>query len=431
MIESPPPISTVKRFRSFFIGGFLVIALFASYGGGYVVGRGEVSRPPSDTVETSGKVGGKGKKAEWLSKDVEFGVYWDVWEWLQDHYIDRPIAEPKLLYGSLAGLVASLGDPYSVFLEPKDAEDFNQELQGTFDGIGAEIGIRENKLTIISPLTESPAETVGLKPMDWILKIDEIDTNGINLEDAVRYIRGPRGSQVTLRIMREGFDEPKEFAITRDIITIVSVTYELKEGAIGYIKISNFHADTNERVRNAVHDLLSKNVNSVILDMRNNPGGYLNSAVDIASYWVAEGTPIVLERTADQKTREFKAARNQVFNGMPTVVLVNRGSASASEIVAGALQDYKLATIVGEQTFGKGSIQELQEFSGGAAVKLTVARWLTPKERQIDREGISPDTEVKLSEEDTKADKDPQMEKALEILADKESGITNKESSTP
>jgi len=422
----------MQRYKLFFISVAMVAAVLAAYVGGYAVGRGEAPSAPAEAGRASGNVSGQGSEPSWLSKDADFGVYWDVWKWVQDHYIDRPVAEPKLLYASLMGLVAGLDDPYSVFLEPRDAEEFSQELQGTFEGIGAEIGIRESRLTVVSPLAESPAEKAGLKPLDWIMQIDEHDTLGMNLEDAVRKIRGARGTEVRLRIMREGFDGPREFGIVRDDIVIVSVTHEVKEGGVGYIAIKNFHADTNERFRQAVSDLLGAKVSRIILDVRSDPGGYLNSAVEIASYWIEEGKPVVLERTADARTKEYRAVRNQVLAGMPTAVLVNRGSASASEIVAGALQDYGAATVVGETTFGKGSIQEVQDFSDGSAVKLTVARWLTPKERQIDGDGIAPDVAVAMEEEDVKNANDPQLEKALEILTNEESarlpsrqGITN------
>jgi len=217
--------------------------------------------------------------------------------------------------------------------------------------------------------------------------------------------------------MRENFKEPKIFTITRDDIKIVSVRSEVKEGGIGYMQISHFNADTGERFRNAIESLLAQNVKGLVLDLRNDPGGYLSMAVEIASYWVDAESSVVLERSGDTLVEEYRAVRNQALKGMPTAVLINRGSASASEIVAGALQDYALATLIGQQSFGKGSIQE---------VKLTIARWFTPHNRQIDKEGILPDVEVDLKEEDVTAGRDPQLEKALEILKSQAQGLNAK-----
>ncbi len=235
----------------------------------------------------------------------------------------------------------------------------------------------------------------------------------------MRKIRGERGTQVVLSILRKGFEVPKDFTITRDQIKIVSVRWEMKDDQYAYIKVTNFNADTGERFRQAVEQIFSKKPKGIVVDFRNDPGGYLDIAVEIASYWVQEGKPVVLERKSDKSTSEYRAVRNQTLAGYPTVILVNKGSASASEIVAGALQDYSLATLVGETTFGKGSIQDIKEFSDGSAVKLTIARWLTPKERQIDREGIKPDVEIEITDEEAKEGKDPQLEKALEIITSK------------
>lgn len=381
------------------------------------MGREEGLKGGIQTGGEGGKVTNKdaGSSAS-LLQNADFNLYWDVWKWIQGNFIDKPIDEKKLFYGSLAGMVASLDDPYSAFMEPKQAQEFSEELQGKFQGIGAEIGIRDKKLTVVAPLPETPAELEGLKSGDWIIEIDGTDTTGMMLDDAVNRIRGEKGTQVKLLIMREDFKEPKTFVITRDNIKIVSVRSEVKEGGIGYVQISNFNADTGERFRNAAESMLVQNVKGLVLDLRNDPGGYLSMAVEIASYWVDVESPVVLERSGDTLVEEYRAIKNQALKGIPTVVLINRGSASASEIVAGALQDYALATLIGQQSFGKGSIQEMHDFSDGSAVKLTIARWFTPKNRQIDKEGIAPDVEVDIKEEDITAGKDPQLEKALEIL---------------
>jgi len=412
---------TYKRpwIKTVLISTVLTLVLVGAYFSGYTLGRQEGRTRPQPPAGSGRVVGTATGTPAWLSQDVSFNLYWDLWNIIQTRFIDKPVEEPKLFYGSLAGMVAALEDPYSVFLPPKDAEEFTEELQGRFEGIGAEIGIRDNRLTVISPLPESPAEQAGLKPADWIIAIDGFDTKGINLNNAVKRIRGEKGTTVILKIWRDGFEEEKEFSIIRDEIKIVSVRWEMKDGGIGYIKITNFNSDSGARFYQAIEDMFAKKPRGIILDMRNDPGGFLEIAVEIASYWVEEGRPVVLEKSVERGTVEYRATRNQSAAGMPTVVLVNRGSASASEIVAGALQDYGLATIVGETTFGKGSIQDLKDLSDGSAVKLTIARWLTPKEREIDKEGIKPDVEVEMEEEDVKESKDPQLDKALEILKSK------------
>lgn len=402
-------------------------AILSAYVGGFTLGREEGQKGAFQTGGEGGKVINKdARSSASLLQNADFNLYWDVWKWIQGNFIDNPIDEKKLFYGSLAGMVASLDDPYSAFMEPKLAQEFSEELQGKFQGIGAEIGIRDKKLTVIAPLPETPAEGAGLKSGDWIIEIDGTDTTGMMLDDAVNRIRGEKGTQVKLLIMRENFKEPKIFTITRDDIKIVSVRSEVKEGGIGYMQISHFNADTGERFRNAIELLLAQNVKGLVLDLRNDPGGYLSMAVEIASYWVDAESSVVLERSGDTLVEEYRAVRNQALKGMPTAVLINRGSASASEIVAGALQDYALATLIGQQSFGKGSIQEVHDFSDGSAVKLTIARWFTPHNRQIDKEGILPDVEVDLKEEDVTAGRDPQLEKALEILKSQAQGLNAK-----
>ena len=356
----------------------------------------------------------------WLSDDVDFNIFWQVWQLIQSDYVDKPVAEPQLFYGAMHGLVASLGDPYSNFLEPQIAEDFAEELAGRFEGIGAEIGLKNDRLTIISPLPESPAEKSGLKGGDKVFAIDDFDTTGISLNDAVSRIRGERGTKVILNILRSGESDFRDITITRDTIKIVSVRQEMKTTASGkniaYIKITNFHADTSSRFRQAVNESLNSGAEGFIIDVRNNPGGFLDKAIELTSYWVPQGKIVVQEKFSENNVQSHIASGSPQLNEFNTVVLVNGGSASASEILAGALQDHGLATLIGEQTFGKGSVQDLKEFANGSALKLTIARWLTPNGRQIDGDGITPDIEIELTEDDYNADLDPQLDKALEIL---------------
>ena len=366
---------------------------------------------------TYGKVAGKSDALpEYLQKDVDFGLFWDVWEKIQNEYVDHPTGETQLLYGAISGLVSSLDDPYSVFFPPEPAKEFTDDLSGKFEGIGAEIGIRDNLLTVISPLSESPAESAGLKARDRILEIDGYKTDSLSLNEAVQRIRGEKGTTVTLKIYREKDNNYHEIKITRDVIKIVSVKYEMKEGNIAYIQITNFNQDTLSRFKSAVDEVILQNPKGIILDLRSNPGGYLSTAVDISSYWVDPGKVVVKEEFSEDEVQDYTANGSAQLKNYPTIVLVNGGSASASEIVSGALQDYGLAKLVGEKTFGKGSVQNLEELSDGSAVKLTIARWLTPNDRQIDVVGIDPDEVVEMTEDDYNNNLDPQLDKALELL---------------
>jgi carboxyl-terminal processing protease len=334
----------------------------------------------------------------------------------KNNYVHQPVQDTELFYGALSGIISSLDDPYSVFFDPKTAEEFKQELEGTFSGIGAELGIKNNQLTIIAPLPDTPAERAGLKAGDRILAIDSRDTTDMALDYAVSIIRGEKGTDVTLTTWREEWDKAQDFKITRDTIEVASVKWEMKDD-IAHIEINHFNEDTERRFDQAVAELITKNPKGLILDLRNNPGGFLNTAVEVAGEWI-ENDVIVVEQIDDGQRNEERSTGLARLQNLKTVVLVNQGSASASEIVAGALQDYGKATLVGEKTFGKGSVQNLEPLRDGSAVKITVAEWLTPKGRLIDKEGIVPDVEIKLTEEDYNAERDPQMDKAIEIIND-------------
>ena len=267
---------------------------------------------------------------------------------------------------------------------------------------------------MIARLPETPAERAGLKSGDLILAIDGLDTRGMPLDLAVSKIRGDKGTTVKLLIMRDGFKKAQEFAIVRDNIQVKSVRYELKNN-ISYIKVTHFNEDTGVDFNKAVEKVLRDNPRGVIIDLRNNPGGYLNVSVDMLGEWLAEDTAVI-ERFTNNAQKEYKTNGRARLNNYPTVVLINKGSASASEILAGALQDYGRAKVVGEQSFGKGTVQSYEEFEDGSALKLTIAEWLTPKKRAIDKNGITPDVVVKLTEADVENSKDPQLDKAIELL---------------
>ncbi len=355
-------------------------------------------------------------KKENASSDVDFDLFWEVWDAIKEKYADADeLKDKEMFYGALRGLAASTGDPYTVFMNPVISKEFSDDLKGTFEGIGAEIGIKGNVLTIIAPLTDMPAQKEGLRSGDKVLKINNEDTTGITLDEAVNKIRGPKGTEVTLNIWRESFEEPKDFTITRGKIIVKSVKWEMKNDDIMLIEISHFNSDTKELFSRAVQDVVKEEPQGIILDLRNNPGGYLQTAIDVASEWI-ENEIVVVEEFSEDNKNEYLSRGRARLKDYPTVILVNQGSASASEIVAGALQDYEKAEIVGMQTFGKGSVQELVELSNGSSIKITVAKWLTPEGTNISEEGIAPDEELELTKEDYENNLDPQMDKAVEIL---------------
>lgn len=354
-----------------------------------------------------------------ISDDVNFNLFWEAWDTVKKNYVGRDkLTDKQMFYGALNGLVSSTGDPYTVFMDPQITKEFEDDLSGTFEGIGAEIGIKDDVLTIVAPLPGMPAEKAGLKAGDKIYAINGTSTAGYSSDQAVKMIRGPKGTQVTLSIFRDGFKAIKDFTITRDAIVVKSVNAELRSDGVYLITVSNFNNDTIDLFNAAVREAVVKNPKGIILDLRNNPGGYLDTAIEMASEWVEEGV-VVSEKYSDTKIDEHLARGQARLKDIPTVVLVNQGSASASEIVAGALQDYQKATIVGKQTFGKGSVQTMQNLSDGSAIKITVAKWLTPKGKSISDEGIKPDVEVELTEDDYNKDKDPQLDKAIETLTKK------------
>ncbi|MEA3249244.1 MAG: S41 family peptidase [Patescibacteria group bacterium] len=354
-----------------------------------------------------------------LNGDVEFENFWDVWEIVRARHVNQPVDELDMFYGAIEGVLASLDDPYSIYLDPEIAAAFESELAGTFEGIGAEIGIKQDQLKIIAPLPGTPAERAGLMAGDSILAVDEVDTFGMSIDEAVSRIRGEKGTEVILLIGRKG-DDPRDIPIIRGTITIDSVRWEMEERGgvrVGVIRLHHFNETAGSAFDEAVQSILLENPDGVVLDMRNNPGGFLDTAVDVAGEWILRDV-VVMEKFSDDSTRNYMSDGNARFGDMPTVVLVNGGSASASEIVAGALQHHGKATVVGEQTFGKGSVQDYIEFEDGSALKLTIALWLTPGGQSIEQEGISPDETVELTVEDFDDDRDPQLDRAMEIMAE-------------
>lgn len=351
------------------------------------------------------------------STDINFNLFWQVWETLTKQAVEQPISEKDLFYGALAGMTASIGDPYSIFLNPEQTKEFNNDINGTFDGIGAEIDIKDDNLIIVSPLPKSPAESAGLLPNDRILAINDIDTKNLSIDAAIKQIRGEKGTNVKLTILRNEL-ETKEYNIIRDTIKIESVEVTMKsfnDKKLAKIKINSFNPDTSKIFNEEIQDILLEKPDGIILDLRNNAGGLLSESVEVASAFIKSGN-IVVEKSNNNQQKEYKANGNAQLEGYKVVVLINNSSASAAEIVAGALQDAGVATLVGETSFGKGSVQDYQQFADGSSLKLTVAYWYTPKMRCINKEGITPDFEVTMTEEDYQNEEDPQFDKAVDLL---------------
>lgn len=349
-----------------------------------------------------------------LPDDLSYESIENLYDVLRRNY-DGELTEGQLLDGLKEGLAHATGDPYTVYLNGEKAQQFEDDLNGTFTGIGAELGLEDELLTVIAPLDGFPAQKAGLRPQDTILAIDGEDTFNITIEEAVSKIRGEEGTDVTLSILR-GEGERLDITITRAEIKLPSVEYEVLEGNVGYVQVSRFGDDTVELAKEAANSLKGQGVRGVVLDLRNNSGGFLQGAVDVAGIWL-NNKVVVEQRRGEKVIDSLTTGRSPLLEGVPTVVLINEGSASASEIVAGALQDHKAATLVGKTSYGKGSVQSLEHIRDDDGIlKVTIARWFTPNGNNIDKEGIRPDIEAEFTEEDYENDTDTQRDRALEVL---------------
>lgn len=329
---------------------------------------------------------------------------------------DGTLNEADLMDGIRRGLVSAAGDPYTEFFNEKEATELQEQITGTFSGIGAELGKDEDgNIIIVSPIKGFPAEKAGLRAKDVIVSIDDESTAGMSIETAISKIRGEKGTDVTLKVYRDG-SETKDITITRDTIKVPSVEYKVLDNNIGYIEIIQFQSDTADLVQQAAAEFKEQGVSGVIVDLRGNPGGLLSSAVDVSSVWLADGKKVLIQKRDGKVEQTYYATGASALLGVPTVVLIDEGSASASEIVAGALKDNKVATIVGQKSYGKGSVQDILPLNSGGQLKVTIARWHRPNGENIDKKGIKPDVEVAISEEDIKAEIDPQLDAAIAEL---------------
>ncbi len=392
----------------------LVFALGVSVGNGRIVLRKDKTLPKSVQTED-------------LPDNLDYSSVEEVYDTLKQSY-DGQLSEDELLDGLKQGLAKATGNPYTEYLNKESAKEFDDDLSGTFSGIGAELSRDKDSIVVIAPIAGYPAEKAGIKPKDIIAEINEESAYDLTVSEAVKKIRGPAGTKVKLKVIREG-EVPIDLEITRETISIPSVKHEILDGNIGYLKISRFGDDSTGLARVAAQKFKAEGVKGVILDLRSNPGGLLESSVDISSLWLKDKL-ILQEKRGDEVIKTYNSRGNATLAGVPTVVLVNEGSASASEITAGALKDNDAATLIGVKTFGKGSVQQLvdlkkcsglrlfeekQEHACGV-LKITIARWFTPAGKNIDKEGITPDQEVELTDEDFKNNKDPQKDAALQYL---------------
>ncbi len=414
------PASAVKesKFRKHFSVFVVVVLLCVSFYGGFVYSRYKLTKTNQTASITESFLVESHDKEK--PENVDFNLFWEAWNLMEDKYVDQAgLDREKMIYGAISGMIRAVGDPFSGFMNPEETNAFSNDMEGTFEGIGVEIGMKNDILTVIAPLEGTPAHNAGLRSGDKILKIENELTTDLTIDQAVARIRGEKGSEVTLTVLSNGVDDPKEIKIVRDTINVKSVNVEMKEDGIAIIKISRFGDDTTLEFSKAATQAITSRSRGIILDLRNNPGGYLESAIDISSKFVPKGKVVVSEESGDGSKKNFEARGGSILSDIPAVVLVNGGSASASEITAGALRDNLGVPLVGEKTFGKGSVQQLEKLSGGSSLRITVARWLTPNGEQIMDKGLDPNVHVELTQEDYNNDRDPQMDKALEVLKEK------------
>jgi carboxyl-terminal processing protease len=408
-----------NKFLKFSLIFVLVVFLMAgSFGGGFLAGHytslGGLRLPgnilsPTATVDTSS--GGTPQDLQTL-----FKPFWEAWNILHDQYVDQPLDDTALMRGAISGMMGALGDEHSSFMDPQEYSDANISLSGEYEGIGAWVDTSGDYLTIVSPMKDSPAEKAGLLSGDEIRAIDGVDMTGVNPEIARLKVVGTAGTNVHLSVGRNGSDELLEFDITRAKITVPSVTGEITADKIAYVTLTTFGDTTSTDLRNTLKDLMAQDPVGLILDLRNNGGGYLQTAVDVASEFIGDGV-ILYEQYGDGSKDTYNSERGGLATDIPMVVLVNEGTASASEIVSGAIQDHGRGKLVGVTTYGKGSVQNWVPLSDNqGAIRVTIAKWLTPNGRTIDKLGLTPDVIVERTESDYNNGIDPQFDAAVDLL---------------
>jgi carboxyl-terminal processing protease len=393
---------------------FIVITVVVLLAAGFVAGRWTASQGlviPGLTGPTWAQTGTPD------SLEQTFVPFWQAWTIVHQEFVDQPVNDADLMQGAIRGMLAALGDTHTLYESPSESQISDTSLSGELEGIGATVDPDPNGLKIVSPLPGSPAEAAGLLPGDLIIQADGTDLAGMNYYEAIALVRGPANSSVHLVVMRDGVIDPLEFDLVRARIAIPSVESKMLTGQIAYVKINTFGQQTTSELNAALNTLLKQNPRGLVLDLRNDPGGYLDTAIEVASQFLPNGTVVMREKYGDGHEVVFKAKRGGLATDIPMVVLVNEGSASASEIVAGAIQDNQRGVIVGETSYGKGTVQQIHPLQQNAGVvRVTIARWLTPTGRSIDKVGITPNNAVAMTPEDVTAKRDPQLDKAISLL---------------
>lgn len=403
-----------SRSRRLILGGVLIGFIMFVFYAGYQKGRygatmTETSVAPQDAIFLNTEDG--------KDREIDFTLFWRVWDILKEKYLGRESLDAKtLFYGAIDGMLSATGDPYTTFFSPEENREFKEDLTGSFEGIGAEMGMKNEILTVIAPLDDSPALAAGIQAGDRVLKINGEPTSNIGLEEAVDRIRGPKGTEVVLSIFRNGEEEIRDITVKRDTIVVKSVKLEERDG-VAVLRLGRFGDDTSRDFDQAVRTVVERGSRGLVLDLRNNPGGLLGTSVDLAGHFLPAGSVAVIEEHADKSRRELKTSGAGRLVNLPVVILINEGSASASEILAGALKDNRDdVVLVGKKSFGKGSVQELIPVSRDTSVKITVAHWLTPKGNQINNVGISPDVDIAFERDEKNPEQDTQLDRALEEL---------------
>lgn len=401
-----------KLFNKYLFAFFLIFLLIGSFWLGYSRGKKSEATAQSFPLAQTQIINNNSPQ-----NSVDFSLFWKVWNLLKEKYVDRDSLDAqKMIYGAIKGMVQATGDPYSTFFDPAETKSFSQDMEGSFEGIGAELGIKDNILTVIAPLEDSPASRAGLRAGDKILKVGEKPTADTTIDEAVDLIRGKKGTEVKLTVLRSGEDGVREISIIRDTISVKSVKLEFKPDGIAYLKIIKFGDDTAREFDAAANQIISQGAKGIVLDLRNNPGGFLDAAVSIASRMIPKGKLVVSEEDNAGKKDNLYTLGGDKLSSLPVVILINEGSASASEILAGALRDNRGIQLIGKKSFGKGSVQELIDLPGNSSVKITVDKWMTPNGDYIMDTGITPNIEVELTQEDFDNNRDPQLDKALEVI---------------
>ncbi len=400
------------RIILFVFAALLLVA--GSFSGGILIGWLIPGKSSLETLPTPSKITTDGTLADLESL---FSPFWETWQYVHDQYVDQPVDDTKLMQGAINGMLDALGDPHTSYMDPDQYKEATIPLDGSYEGIGAYVDTAGDYLTIISPMPGSPAEAAGLRPGDMVIMVNGEDVTSVDPSIVLKSVKGPAGTDVSLTIDREGIDAPFDATITRQKIELPSVTSEMLEDNIAYIYLNTFGETTTQELKDALTDLMADDPKGLILDLRYNGGGYLTTAVEVISQFIPEGT-VLIEQQGNGEELLYPAEPGGLATEIPLVVLVNEGSASASEITAGAIQDYDRGTLVGVTTYGKGSVQNWIALTNDqGAVRITIARWLTPDGHQINEVGLTPDVIVEITDEDVEANIDSQLEKAIEILS--------------